>query len=82
MQELLHKLLLQRQKLIPKNFKTEWVIFVSDVLVALLSLYVTLRILLGKDIQTLQMSFILKHCLVFSLISFSLFSWLRSKQGT
>ncbi|MBM3632961.1 MAG: hypothetical protein FJX03_04555 [Alphaproteobacteria bacterium] len=82
MREFLHKLLLQRQKLIPSNFKTEWVIFISDLLVALLSLYVTLRILLGKDIQTLQMSFILKHCLVFALISFSLFSWLRSKQGT
>jgi FlaA1/EpsC-like NDP-sugar epimerase len=77
---ILHKLL-NIQKCITEKVKTEWVIFVSDMLVALLSLYVTLRILLGKDIQALQMSFILKHCLVFALISFALFSWLRGNQG-
>jgi len=73
--------LIDIQKLITEKLKTEWVIFVSDMLVALLSLYATLRILLGKDIQTLQMSFILKHCLVFAFISFALFSWIRSNQG-
>lgn len=81
MREFVYKLI-QQQKLLAKKIKTEWVILASDLLVALLSLYVTLRILLGKDIQTLQMSFILKHCLVFSLISFALFSWVRSEQGT
>src|SRR5471030_736120 len=80
MREFVHKLI-QQQKLIAKKIKTEWVIFASDLLVSLLSLYITLRLLLGKDIQTLQMSFILKHCLVFVLISFGLFSWLRSDQG-
>ncbi|MGV8948953.1 MAG: polysaccharide biosynthesis protein [Candidatus Paracaedibacter sp.] len=70
------------QKFISEKLKTEWVIFISDMLVTLLSLYVTLRILLGKDIQTLPMFFILKHCLVFALISFALFSWIRSNQGT
>lgn len=74
--------LIDIQKLITEKLKTEWVIFVSDMLVALLSLYVSLRILLGKDIQTLQMSFILKHCLVFAFISFALFSWIRKNQGT
>jgi FlaA1/EpsC-like NDP-sugar epimerase len=69
------------QNFITEKLKTEWVIFASDMLVTLLSLYVTLRILLGKDIQNLQMSFILKHCFVFALISFSLFSWVRSNQG-
>lgn len=69
------------QKFIHEKLKTEWVIFASDIFVALLSLYVTLRILLGADIQTLQMSFILKHCLVFAFISFALFSWIRSNQG-
>jgi len=73
--------LLDIQKLITEKLKTEWVIFISDILVALLSLYVSLRILLGKDMQALQMSFILKHCLVFALISFALFSWIRSNQG-
>ena len=73
--------LLDIQKFITEKLKTEWVIFVSDLLVALLSLYVSLRILLGKDIQALQMSFILKHCLVFALVSFALFSWFRSNQG-
>jgi FlaA1/EpsC-like NDP-sugar epimerase len=72
---------IETQHLITKKLKTEWVIFVSDMLLALLSLYVTLRLLLGKDIQTLQMSFILKHCLVFAFISFGLFSWIRSNQG-
>jgi FlaA1/EpsC-like NDP-sugar epimerase len=57
------------------------VIFVSDALVSLLCLYVTLRIILGHDFQTLQMSFILKHCLVFALVSFSLFSWIRGYKG-
>ena len=75
-----HKLI-DIQKLIAEKLKTEWVIFISDMLVALLSLYVTLRILLGRDIQTLQMSFILKHCLVFAFISFALFSWIRNNQG-
>ncbi|MBX9804853.1 MAG: polysaccharide biosynthesis protein [Alphaproteobacteria bacterium] len=65
-----------------EKLKTELVIFVSDLLVALLSLYVTLRILLGSEIQTLQMPFILKHCLVFALICFALFSWVRSYQGS
>lgn len=74
--------LLDVQKFTTEKLKTERVIFISDTLVALLSLYVTLRILLGKDIQALQMSFILKHCLVFALISFALFSWIRSVQGT
>lgn len=75
-----HKLI-QPTKFITKKLKTEWVIFASDILMALLCLYVTLRIVLGRDMQTLQMSFILKHCVVFALISFSLFSWFRSNQG-
>lgn len=57
------------------------IIFSWDVLVALLSLYVTLRILLGSEIHTLQMSFVLKNCFIFALISFALFSWTRSEQG-
>lgn len=73
--------LINIQKFITEKLKTEWVIFASDILVTFLSLYVTLRILLGTDIQTLAMSFILKHCLVFALISFALFSWIRSNQG-
>ena len=73
--------LISIQKFITEKLKTEWVIFASDILVTFLSLYVTLRILLGTDIQTLAMSFILKHCLVFALISFALFSWIRSNQG-
>jgi len=82
MKAFMHHKLQAMQKLISEKLETEWVIFVSDLLVALLSLYVTLRLLLGKDFQTLQMTFILKHCLVFSLISFALFSWMRSSQGS
>lgn len=81
MKKFIFNKLLEVQKFTTEKLKTEWVIFISDMLVALLSLYVTLRILLGRDIQTLQMSFILKHCLVFALISFALFSWIRSNQG-
>ncbi len=73
--------LVTTQRLTAKKLKTEWMIFISDMLMALLSLYVTLRLLMGRDIQTLQMSFILKQCLVFSLISFGLFFWMRSNQG-
>jgi FlaA1/EpsC-like NDP-sugar epimerase len=79
-QFIIHKLIKTRHFTFQK-LKMEGLIFASDMLVALLSLYVTLRLLLGKDIQTLQMSFILKHCLVFAFISFGLFSWLRSDQG-
>lgn len=74
--------LLSPTKLIIKKLRTEWVIFASDILTSLLCLYVTLRLLMGNDIQTLQMSFILKHCIVFALISFSLFTWFRTNQGT
>lgn len=73
--------LIKIQEFATQNLKTEWVIFGSDMLAAFLGLYITLRITLGKDIQALQMSFILKHCFVFSLISFGLFFWLRSDQG-
>jgi FlaA1/EpsC-like NDP-sugar epimerase len=73
--------LFESMKVIMKKLRTEWVIFASDILISLLSLYVSLRILLGNDIQTLQMSFILKHCIVFALICFSLFSWFQTNQG-
>jgi len=73
--------LLAAQKYTTEKIKTEWVIFASDILMALLSLYVTLRLLLGKDIQTLQMTFILKHCLVFAFISLALFFLIRNEQG-
>jgi len=73
---------LKKPRFLKRKVNTEWMIFISDMSVALLSLYVSLRLLLGKDIQTLQMSFILKHCLVFACISFGLFSWIRSNQGT
>lgn len=81
MKQFLVNKLKELKKISIEEVKTERVIFVSDILVALLSLYVTMRLLLGKDIQTLQMSFIMKHCLVFSLICFGLFSWIRSHQS-
>lgn len=80
MKDIFHKFF-EPTKAAIKRLKTEWVIYASDMLVALLCLYVTLRILLGKDIQTLDMAFILKHCAVFALICFALFSWFRSEQG-
>jgi O-antigen biosynthesis protein WbqV len=80
MKEIFHKFV-EPTKAAIKRLKTEWVIYASDMLAALLCLYVTLRILLGKDIQSLEMSFILKHCAVYALICFALFSWFRSEQG-
>lgn len=69
--------LLKSQQFLIKKLTTENIIFLSDIFVTLLSLYVTLRILLGKNLHFLH----LKHCVVFSLIGFSLFSWIRSIQG-
>lgn len=81
MKKLVSSMFLKMPRFSKQRVKTGWMIFISDMLVALLCLYTSLRLLLGKDIQTLQMSFILKHCLVFALISFGLFSWVRSNQG-